>query len=87
MPGASQHTKRVTNLNANWNPDTDPPHGRFEVQLITEDNEQHALTASPESMTALVSLARAESVLAWDPINRTLIAANIVGTMAWTQQV
>ncbi|HWG61592.1 MAG TPA: hypothetical protein VG253_07755 [Streptosporangiaceae bacterium] len=35
-------------------------------------------------MTALVALAQADTVLAWDPENRTLIAANIVGRMPWT---
>jgi len=27
---------------------------------------------------------QADTVLAWDPTNQTLIAANIVGTMPWT---
>jgi hypothetical protein len=35
-------------------------------------------------MSALVALAPADTVLAWDPVNRTLIAANIVGQMPWT---
>jgi hypothetical protein len=35
-------------------------------------------------MSALVALAQAGTVLAWDPANRTLIAANIVGRMPWT---
>ena len=35
-------------------------------------------------MSALVALAGADTVLAWDPANRTLIAANIVGQMPWT---
>ena len=33
---------------------------------------------------ALVALAQAGTVMAWDPDNRTLIAANIVGQMPWT---
>ena len=86
MPGASQQTRRVTNINANWKPDTDPPDGRFELQVITDDEKRYELTASPSSMTALLALANADTVLAWDPTNRTLIAANLVGTMAWTQQ-
>jgi hypothetical protein len=36
-------------------------------------------------MTALVALTQANAVLLWDPANRTLIAANLVGTMPWTQ--
>lgn len=40
--------------------------------------------ASPTSMTALVALAKADTVMMWDPVNRSLIAANVVGTMPWT---
>jgi hypothetical protein len=86
MPGASQQTRRVKNLNANWSPDIDPPEGRFELQVITEDGEGHAVVASAGAMTALVALARADTVLAWDPTNRVLIAANLVGTMDWTRR-
>jgi hypothetical protein len=35
-------------------------------------------------MTALVALAKADTVMVWDPVNRSLIVANIVGTMPWT---
>jgi hypothetical protein len=35
-------------------------------------------------MTALVALAKADTVMAWDPLNQSLIIANIVGTMPWT---
>ncbi len=31
-------------------------------------------------MTALLALAHADTILLWDPANRTLIAANVVGT-------
>lgn len=86
MPGASKRTQRVMNINVNWRPDVDAPDGRFEVQLITDDEERYDMAASPSSMAALVALSQAETVLAWDPTNRTLIAANVVGTMAWTRQ-
>jgi hypothetical protein len=36
-------------------------------------------------MTALVALARAETVLVWDPADRRLIAANVRGTMSWAE--
>jgi hypothetical protein len=36
-------------------------------------------------MTALVALARADTVLVWDPADRRLIAANLRGTMPWTE--
>jgi hypothetical protein len=52
--------------------------------IVTEDDQQHTVPASPASMSALVALAGADTVLAWDPANRTLIAANIVGQMPWT---
>jgi hypothetical protein len=38
-------------------------------------------------MAALVALARADTVPAWDPTNRTLVAANVVGTMPWTDRL
>ncbi len=36
-------------------------------------------------MSVLVALTQADTVLAWDPDNSTLIAANLVGTMPWTE--
>jgi hypothetical protein len=33
----------------------------------------------------LTALAQADTVLVWDPDNRTLIAANLRGTMPWTE--
>ncbi len=84
MPGASTETRRVKNLNANWVLDGTDGDGLFEVQIVTEDDQRYVVQASPESMTALVALARADTVMAWDPVNRSLIIANIVGTMPWT---
>jgi hypothetical protein len=84
MPGASDQTRRVKILNANWVPDPDGGDGRFEVMIVTDDDEQHTAPASPAAMSALVALAQADTVLAWDPVNRALIAANIVGQMPWT---
>ncbi len=84
MPGASKETRRVKILNANWIPASDDGNGRFEVMIITEDDQQYGVPVDPASMTALVALAQADTVTAWDPTNRTLIIANIVGTMPWT---
>jgi hypothetical protein len=84
MPGASDQTRRVKILNANWVPGSEGGDGRFEVMIVTDDDAQHTVPASPASMTALVALAQADTFLAWDPDNRTLIAANIVGRMPWT---
>ena len=80
MPGASEQTRRVTVLNANWAAGEDGEDGRFELMIVTEDDERHTVSPSPASMTALMALARADTILLWDPVNRTLIAANIVGT-------
>jgi hypothetical protein len=33
-----------------------------------------------------VALSQANSVLLWDPDGRTLIAANVVGRMPWTEE-
>ncbi len=52
--------------------------------IVTDDDQQHMVPASPASMTALVALAQAGTVMAWDPDNQTLIAANVVGQMPWT---
>jgi hypothetical protein len=84
MPGASEETRRVKILNANWVPPDDEGDGRFEVMLVTDDDQQYFVPAGAASMTALAALARADTVLAWDPKNRSLIVANIVGTMPWT---
>ena len=84
MPGASPKTRPVKILNANWIPHTVGGDGRFEIQIITEDDQQFAVSASPASMTALVALAQANTVMVWDPEDGTLITANIRGTMPWT---
>ena len=84
MPGASEETRRVKVLNANWVPDDAGGDGRFEVLVVTDDDEHYTMPASPSSMTALVALAKADTVMVWDPVNRSLIVANIVGTMPWT---
>jgi hypothetical protein len=85
MPGASEQTRRVKIVNANWVAGADGDDGRFEIQILTEDDQRHVAAPSPAAMTALIALTQADTVLAWDPADRTLIAANIVGTMPWTQ--
>lgn len=85
MPGASQQTRRVKILNANWVPDAVGGDGQFTVLLITEDDQRFEVPVSPASMTALVALAQANTVMMWDSENKgTLIIANIRGTMPWT---
>jgi hypothetical protein len=85
MPGASDRTRRVKVLNANWVAGEDGSDGRFEAMIVTEDDERHTIAPSPGSMTALVALAQSDTVLAWDPAHRTLIAANVVGK--WLEEV
>jgi hypothetical protein len=85
MPGASEQTRRVKIVNANWVAGSDGDDGRFEIQIVTEDDQRHVAAPRPAAMTALIALTQAGTVLAWDPADRTLIAANIVGTMPWTQ--
>jgi hypothetical protein len=86
MPGASEQTQRVKIVNANWvaGPDGDP--GRFEIQIVTEDDQRYVAAPSAAAMAALIALTQADTVLAWDPADRTLIAANLVGRMAWTER-
>jgi hypothetical protein len=85
MPGASEMTRRVKIINANWTAGEDGDDGRFQVLIITEDDERHVVAPSPEAMTALVALTQSDTVLLWDPSDRTLIVANIVGKMPWTE--
>lgn len=72
-------------VNANWvaGPDGDP--GQFEIMFITDDDQRHVTAPSPAAVTALIALTQADTVLLWDPSDRTLIAANIVGKMPWTE--
>jgi hypothetical protein len=86
VPGASERTRRVETLNANWVAGPEGGDGRFELMLITEDGERYFLTPSPASTLALVALSQADTVLLWDPDGRTLIAANVVGRMTWTEE-
>jgi hypothetical protein len=80
MPGASEQTSQVTVLNANWTAGPDGTDGRFEVMIVNADGQQHTAAPGPAAMTALLALAKADTILLWDPADRTLIAANIVGT-------
>jgi hypothetical protein len=84
MPGASDQTQPVKILNANWIPDTNGGDGRFDIMIVTEDDQRHELPASAASGTAVVALALADTVMMWDPPNRVLIVANVVGQMPWT---
>ena len=86
MPGASERSRRVKVLNANWVAGPDGADGRFQVMIITKDDEQHFIAPSPAAMTVLIALTQADTVLVWDPADRTLIAANLVGTMPWTER-
>jgi hypothetical protein len=80
MPGASDQTRKVKALNANWNAGPDGGDGRFEIMVVTEDDQQHTVAVSPSSMTALVALSQADGVLLlWDPADSTMIVANVVG--------
>jgi hypothetical protein len=79
MPGASEQTRRVKALNANWVPGAAGEDGHFELLLVTSDDERHVVAPSPTAVTALVALSQADTVLLWDPGDATLIVGNIVG--------
>ncbi len=87
MPGASEHTRRVTTVNANWVASRTGTPGRFEVLFITGDGERHTAPASATEMSALIALTQAPTTLLWDPVDDTLIAANLVGRMPWTDEL
>jgi hypothetical protein len=86
MPGASEQTRRVKIVNANWVAGPDGDDGRFGIQIVTEDDHCHVAAPSAAAMTALIALTQADTLLAWDPADRTLIAANLVGRMPWTER-
>jgi hypothetical protein len=87
MPGASEQTRRVKIINANWVPAAADRQERFEILIITDDDQRHVVPASAASLTAVVALAQAGTVMAWDPEDDgTLIAANIMGQMPWTAE-
>lgn len=79
MAGASGATQRVRYVNANWQAGEAGDDGSFALLVVTEDGLRHELEPSPAAMAALVALTRAGSVFLFDPENRTLIAANLVG--------
>jgi hypothetical protein len=85
VPGASEEARRVKIMNANWIAGADGDDGDFELMIVTSDDRQHVVAPSPAAMTALLALAQADTVLVWDPADRRLIAANLRGTMPWTQ--
>ena len=62
MPGASDQTQPVKS-NANWIPDTNGGDGRFDIMIVTEDDQRHMLPASAASVTAVVALAQADTVM------------------------
>ena len=72
-------------MNANWVAGGDGEDGSFQIMVVTEDGEKHLMSPSAASTATLIALARADTVLVWDPADRTLIAANIVGRMPWTE--
>ncbi len=86
MPGASEHTRQVKAVNANWTPGEEGQDGIFEVLLITDDDKRHVVRPSPSAVSALVALAQAPTILLWDPEGPVLIAANVVGRMPWTDR-
>jgi hypothetical protein len=87
MPGAGEQTRPVKTFNVNWTAGADGRDGRFDCLFITDDDERHVVAASAADMTALVALAGADTVLLWDPPVRTLIVANVVGRMPWTERM
>jgi hypothetical protein len=72
-------------MNANWIAGADGEDGRFQLMIVASDDRHHVVAPSPAAMTALVALAQADTVLVWDPADRRLIAANLRGTMPWTE--
>ncbi|MGT2425485.1 hypothetical protein [Amnibacterium kyonggiense] len=88
MTGASRATLRVTHLNANSTPASNSE-GRFELLIVTEDEQRRSTPASASDLTALASLIRDGVVLLWDPEGQVLIIANLLGEwipLDWTSK-
>jgi len=77
VSGASESTQRVSFVNVNWSPGD--PEGEFAVLVVTEDGERHVVPLDPVALVALTNVLRLSSVQLWDPVGRTLVAANLVG--------
>jgi hypothetical protein len=80
MPGASEQTSQVKVLNVNWAAGQEGQDGKWEVMIVTSDGQEHTFAPSPASMTAFLAVVQTDAILLWDPADRTLIAANVVGT-------
>lgn len=78
MAAASEQTRRVRYVNANWTSHGSGD-GTFELLVVTDDDQRHTVQPSPAAMTALIGLTQASNALLWDPDHQTLIAANLVG--------
>lgn len=78
MAGASEQTVRVEYLNANWSSRAGEGVG-FELLVVTEDGERHALPISAADLEALGTLLQADPVLLFDPEEETVIIANVMG--------
>ena len=83
MAGASEDTQRVTYVNANWSSNDGPDSSAFELQIVTEDQSRHAVEIGASDVAAVLALIQASGVMLWDPVGRTLIAANLAGE--WIQ--
>jgi hypothetical protein len=86
MPGASEKTRQIKVVNANWTPGEDGQDGKFEVLFITDDDERHVVQPSPTAVSALLALTQAPTILLWDPDGPIVIAANVVGRMPWSER-
>ncbi|MGI3785863.1 MAG: hypothetical protein ACRYG2_34385 [Janthinobacterium lividum] len=79
MAGASAGTQRVAYVNANWTAGRGDD-AAFELLVVTEDDERHAVPVPAAQMAVLVALTQSQDmVMLWDPEDQTLIAANLVG--------
>ena len=79
MAGASDSTRRITVVNANWEAGADGTDGTFAFMFVTEDDERHTVSTSAAAATALVAILKSGAAPLWDADNHTLIAGGILG--------
>jgi hypothetical protein len=69
----------VAYVNANWTAGR-ADHAAFELMVVTQDEERHALPVPAAQLGALVAMTQVpDVVLLWDPEGQTLVVANLLG--------
>lgn len=58
MPGAGPNTLRVRYVNANWSAAADGSEGKFQLLIVTEDDQRRTVAVRAVAVSALLGLVR-----------------------------